>query len=121
MSIQILDGIRDGKMPTAFQMKIYHAVRKIPSGYVTTYKCLAESVGCRSYRAVGQALRVNPYAPDVPCHRVIASDLRIGGFQGENRGLAVERKKKMLASEGVIFRNGKLMAENRMFKFGRKE
>ncbi len=108
-------------MPTLFQMKIYNAVEKIPRGYVTTYKCIAGAVSCRSYRAVGRALGRNPYAPRVPCHRVITSDLRIGGFQGQHKGPAIEQKKKLLALEGVLFRNGKLIDESRVFQFGRKE
>ena len=103
--------------PTAFEERIYDAVRLIPSGMVTTYRKLGESVGCGSSQAVGQALRRNPYAPDVPCHRVVRSDRRIGGFAGEVEGPDIERKRALLATEGVFFGgDGKVEAE-RVFDF----
>ncbi|MBI3985983.1 MAG: MGMT family protein [Lentisphaerae bacterium] len=105
------------KSPTAFQKKVYAAVRRIPRGRVTTYRLLAECIGCRSCRAVGQALRRNPFAPAVPCHRVIASDLRIGGFSGKRSGREVVRKRKLLESEGVRFRAGRLREPSRVFRF----
>ena len=93
---------------TAFQRKVYKAVARIPRGRVTTYRLLAESIKCGSFRAVGQALRHNPFAPKVPCHRVIASDLTPGGFQGRRQGAAIRRKLRLLAREGVVFKKGKL-------------
>lgn len=55
---------------------------------------------------VGNALRANPFAPYIPCHRVIASDLSLGGFYGERvgpQGKQGKRKVKILASEGINF------------------
>lgn len=95
-------------MPTEFQERVYAAVRRIPRGRVTTYRRLADRIGCNSGRAVGQALKRNPYAPQTPCHRVIASDLTLGGFEGQGQGEAVAKKQRLLAEEGVAFRNGKL-------------
>jgi len=89
--------------PTLFQQKVYDACSRIPSGRVTTYQLLARSIGCGSARAVGQALRRNPYAPRVPCHRVIASDLTLGGYEGQKDSEALSRKIALLASEGVMF------------------
>lgn len=86
-------------------------------GRVTTYKHLADYLGCRSCRAVGQALKRNPYAPHVPCHRVIASDLTPGGFQGQCGHAADRRKLNLLAQEGVTFRAGKLAEPGRIFVF----
>jgi methylated-DNA-[protein]-cysteine S-methyltransferase len=106
------------RMITAFQNRIYEALQEVPRGRVTTYALLARRVGCGSPRAVGQALRRNPFAPEVPCHRVIASDLTIGGFQGERAGSSIEKKLKMLAAEGVSFRNGKLSEPARLYSFG---
>jgi methylated-DNA-[protein]-cysteine S-methyltransferase len=84
-------------------------VCRVPRGRVTTYKGVAEAVGCGSARAVGQALRVNPFAPKVPCHRVIASDLTLGGFQGKSSGSSVGRKRAILGDEGVKFgKDGRL-------------
>ena len=94
---------------TDFQRRTYEACRRIPKGRVTTYKLLAESMGCGSPRAVGQALRHNPYAPDVPCHRVIASDFTLGGFSGHTAGPEIDRKRLLLEAEGVQFtRDGRL-------------
>ncbi|MBI3026936.1 MGMT family protein, partial [Candidatus Woesearchaeota archaeon] len=54
-------------MPSeSFNEKIYELLKKVPKGKVTTYKELAHSAGTRAYRAVGQAMRCNPYAPIVP-------------------------------------------------------
>ena len=67
-------------MPTKFQSKVYEICRKIPEGKVTTYKAIAEAMGTKAYRAVGQALNRNPYAPRVPCHRVVNSKGHLHGF-----------------------------------------
>lgn len=105
------------KAITPFQQRVYEAVSRIPRGCVSTYKLVARHVGCGSPRAVGQALRVNPYAPDVPCHRVIAADLGIGGFMGKAAGATIRRKLGMLAAEGVRFREGRLVDAGRVFDF----
>ncbi|MDP3640290.1 MAG: MGMT family protein [Nanoarchaeota archaeon] len=73
---------------TEFERKVYALCRKIPEGKVTTYKSIAEALGTKAYRAVGQALKKNPYAPQVPCHRVIATDGSLGGYCGERSGAA---------------------------------
>ena len=93
---------------TRFQQSVYNSLVRIPSGRVTTYARLAAAIGCRSPRAVGQALRRNPFAPKVPCHRVIASDLTPGGFNGARSGEDLERKLRRLKAEGVLFRDGRL-------------
>ena len=65
---------------TKFQEKVYNVVKKIPKGQVLTYKEVARRMGSpRAYRAVGQALHKNPFK-EVPCHRVIRSDGKIGGY-----------------------------------------
>jgi methylated-DNA-[protein]-cysteine S-methyltransferase len=86
---------------TAFQRKVYDALCRIPPGRVVTYKSLAESIGCRSCQAVGQALRRNPYAPTVPCHRVVKTDLTLGGFFGHTTGPKLDEKRTLLQREGV--------------------
>lgn len=88
---------------TPFQRRVYQSAMRIPPGRVTTYGRLARLIGCRSARAVGQALRRNPFAPDVPCHRIIAGDLTLGGFSGQAAGPEIRRKRKLLESEGVAF------------------
>jgi methylated-DNA-[protein]-cysteine S-methyltransferase len=87
---------------------VYEATKRIPRGKVATYKFIANTIACNSPRAVGQALRVNPFAPEVPCHRVIASNLSIGGFFGEVSGEKISVKLALLAQEGVEFSEGKL-------------
>lgn len=91
--------------PTSFETKVYDAVQLIPKGKVTTYGLLGKYIDCRSPRAIGQALRRNPFAPDTPCHRVVAADLKIGGFSGVNEGEPIRRKRRLLEAEGVVFEN----------------
>jgi methylated-DNA-[protein]-cysteine S-methyltransferase len=67
---------------------------------VTTYLLLAKALNS-SPRAVGQALKNNPFAPEVPCHRVVASDGSLGGFMGKTKGVEMDKKVRLLASEGV--------------------
>lgn len=102
---------------TPFQRRVYEVLALIPKGRVMTYLGLARAVGCHSARAVGQALRRNPLAPVVPCHRVIKSDLTIGGYSGAREGEAVGRKLALLAAEGVLFVNGRLADPARVIEF----
>ncbi|MBU4460091.1 MAG: MGMT family protein [Verrucomicrobia bacterium] len=101
---------------TYFQQTVYNAIRSVPRGRVTTYALVGEAIGCRSPRAVGQALRRNPFAPKVPCHRVIASDLTPGGFNGARGGTEIIRKLRLLASEGVEFHAGRLADPSRVVR-----
>lgn len=102
--------------PTAFEEKVYDATRSIPRGKVTTYGILGRMIGCRSAQAIGQALQRNPFAPEVPCHRVIRGDLSIGGFFGATSGSDVKRKEEMLRKEGVTFPDGKLADESMLWE-----
>ncbi|GAA5482255.1 MGMT family protein [Haloferula sargassicola] len=92
-----------GNKPSLFAQSVYDALGGIPAGKVTTYKELARSIGCGSPRAVGQALRRNPDAPQVPCHRVVRTDGDLGGYQGRTRGESLARKESLLRGEGVEF------------------
>ena len=83
-----------------FAEKVYQAIKKIPAGRVATYSQIAALISNpKAVRAVGQALNKNPYAPQVPCHRVVASSGHLCGFA---KGL--ETKKKILQAEGIIIR-----------------
>ena len=71
---------------TPFMRAVYHIVAVIPRGRVMTYAQVARAIGHpNAVRAVGTALNRNPFAPAVPCHRVIRSDGTIGGFAGGTR------------------------------------
>ena len=75
----------------------------IPRGKITTYGLMAKYLSCGSPRAIGQALRRNPFAPETPCHRVVSGDLTIGGFFGTSKGTPIDRKRVLLEKEGVQF------------------
>ncbi len=121
MSRPVLKMTMEGSRPgrdragcTAFQRSVYEAVSRIPPGKVSTYAAIAAAIGCRSPRAVGQALKANPFAPEVPCHRVISSALTLGGFQGSTGGEELQRKRRLLAQEGVYFNaDGRLKEPSR--------
>lgn len=104
-----MDGIKDIKRMvreatdiTEFQRRVYLELLKVPRGETISYGELARRVGCSSAQAVGQALKRNPFAPDVPCHRVIAANGSIGGFHGEREGEMIERKRMLLREEREI-------------------
>lgn len=77
-----------------FKESVFEVVRKIPEGKTMTYKEVAEAAGSpNAFRAVGNILNTN-YDPNIPCHRVIRSDGKTGGY---NRG--AEKKKQLLKEE----------------------
>ena len=83
---------------TPFQRKVLEAVKTIPSGETRSYKWVAGRIGNpKAARAVGQSLKKNPYPGIIPCHRVIRSDGKLGGY---SKG--TQKKKKLLKKEGVI-------------------
>lgn len=84
---------------TEFQRRLFLELLRIPEGETISYGELARRIGCRSARAVGQALKRNPFAPEVPCHRVVASDGSLGGYMGQREGAMIERKRELLAKE----------------------
>jgi methylated-DNA-[protein]-cysteine S-methyltransferase len=90
--------------PINFREKCYQKLREVPSGYVTTYKSLALSLGSKAYRAVGTAMAKNPDIPNTPCHRAVCSDGRVGEY-----ALGAERKILLLESEGVEIKNKKVV------------
>ena len=82
---------------TEFQQAVYKAVLSIPYGQVRSYRWVARKIGNKTAaRAVGQALKKNPFVGIVPCHRVVASDGSLGGF---SRG--IRKKIEMLKKEKV--------------------
>jgi len=96
--------------PTKFESRVYEALCRVPAGKVLTYKTLGQAIGCASGQAIGNAMRRNPFAPEVPCHRVIPATLKLGGFMGDVIGQSIERKRELLEAEGVRFDDsGKLI------------
>ena len=84
---------------TDFQKKVWSEIKKIPKGKTITYKDLALKIGKpRAYRAVANACAKNPLLETIPCHRVVRCDGKMGGYKGKK---GIERKKKLLESEGV--------------------
>lgn len=84
------------RLPTTFERAVYAVVRRIPKGQTRSYRWVARQLGNPQLaRAVGNALHRNPYAPKVPCHRVVRSDGTLGGYA---RGAG--RKRALLAREG---------------------
>lgn len=101
-----MDDIRqkviESTMITPFQRKVYLELLNVPSGTTITYGELARRIGCGSAQAVGQALKRNPFAPEVPCHRVVAADGSLGGYNGKREGEQLERKRQLLYNEKMI-------------------
>ncbi len=103
---------------SSFSQRVYELCLVVPQGKVTTYKAIAEKLGTKSYRGVGQALRCNPFSPRVPCHRVVRCDGSLGGFMGWKEGGKVMEKKKLLEEEGVMIdADGKIDLERYGFFF----
>jgi len=97
---------------TPFERDVIIEVSKIPYGQIKTYKEIAKSLNSQAYRAVGTAIGKNPFPILVPCHRVIRSDGKIGGFRGgtemkveilKNEGIKIEALKIRIAD--IIFQN----------------
>lgn len=92
---------------TPFQKKVLTALCQVPKGKFTTYAALSKHLKACP-RSVGTALRDNPFAPEVPCHRVIATAGGIGGFRGSwgrngEAGKNDDKKRALLKEEGVRF------------------
>ena len=84
---------------TEFQLKVWAYLRKIPRGSVRTYAQVAKDLGKPlAIRAVANAIGKNPYAPKIPCHRVIRSDGSLGGYSGKG---GVKTKRFLLKKEGI--------------------
>ena len=97
-------------MKKSFAEKCYDVLRKVPKGRVTTYGAIAKALKSKAYRAVGTVMNKNPYAPEVPCHRVVNSGGEIGGFAG-----GVKAKIAILKGEGVFVKNGKVRDFEKIF------
>lgn len=101
-------------MPVSnFNESVYAICRLIPKGKVSTYQQIALALkNSRAVRAVGNALNRNPYAPQVPCHRVVKSNGQVGGFaSGSTKKIA------LLKQEGVIVKDGQIDLQKYLYTF----
>ena len=85
---------------TKFQLKVWKYLKSIPRGELRTYSQVAIAIKKpKAVRAVANAIGKNPYAPKIPCHRVIRSDGSLGGYSGKG---GIYTKRKLLKLEGVL-------------------
>jgi len=93
--------------------KVYEKLLQVPKGKVTTYSELAKAVGLKNgQRAIGRIMNKNPFPVIVPCHRVILSTGKIGGYAwGE------KIKTNMLSKEGVKIKKGKILDKDKIYRF----
>ena len=109
----------------SFYEKCYTVLKKVPKGKITTYKDIARALNSKAYRAVGTAMKKNPYAyaarewaggnispsERVPCHRVINSNGKLGGFAS-----GLKNKIKLLKSEGIEIKNNKIDLDKYLYR-----
>ena len=88
---------------TKFQIKVWTYLKRIPKGQIKTYKQVAIGINRpKSARAVANACGRNPYAPIIPCHRVVRTDGSLGGYSGKG---GIKTKIKLLKAEKSDFFN----------------
>ena len=93
------------------EKQVYKKLTEVPQGKVTTYCELAKAVGLKNgQRVIGQIMKKNPFPVIIPCHRVVKSDGKVGGYAyGENI------KKNMLQKEGIKIKDGKILDWNKKY------
>ena len=84
--------------------KIYEKLKEVPRGKIVTYKILAESIGTKAYRAVGNIMNKNKYPNKIPCYKVVNSDCSLGCYK-----LGKREKIKRLRKEGIKIKNNKIL------------
>lgn len=93
--------------------RVYKKLLEVPSGMVTTYGELAKAVGLKNgQRAIGRIMNKNPFPVIVPCHRVVLSSGKVGGY-----AWGQEIKANMLSKEGVQISKGKILDKDKIFRF----
>jgi methylated-DNA-[protein]-cysteine S-methyltransferase len=104
LSTKFEPDIRAGRIRPGmtFNERVWALTSRVPKGKVVTYRDIANALQTRGYRAVGNALNKNPFAPGVPCHRVVGSDGKLTGFAG-----GLPKKEQMLREEGVNVDRGR--------------
>ena len=92
------------RQETSFKEKVFKTVKKIPKGRILTYEMVAKLAGRpRAWRVVGNILNKNRDLK-IPCHRVIRSDGKVGGFNRETKN-----KISLLKAEGIVIRNRRVV------------
>jgi methylated-DNA-[protein]-cysteine S-methyltransferase len=93
--------------------RVYKKLLEVPKRKVTTYSELAKAVGLKNgQRSIGRMMNKNPFPVIIPCHRVILSDGKIGGYAwGE------KIKTNMLSKEGIKIKNGKILDNEKIYRF----
>ena len=96
------------------EQHVYKKLMNVPKGHVTTYGDLAKAVGLKNgQRIIGKIMNKNPYPVLVPCHRVVMSTGKLGGY-----AYGKHVKIKILSDEGVKIINGKIISfDKKLFKF----
>lgn len=93
------------KLISQFYQQVYEATSLVPRGRVSTYASVARFLGKpKAARAVGNALHANPFAPKVPCHRIVKSDGQVGDFVD-----GTKRKIEILSQEGIKCSGGRVL------------
>ena len=85
---------------TEFQINVWEEIKRIPKGQTRTYKEIALAIKKpKSSRAVANACGKNPFLIEIPCHRVIRSNGKLGGYSGKG---GIKQKRKLLKEEGAL-------------------
>lgn len=93
--------------------RVYTKLLEVPQGKVTTYAELGKAVGLiNGQRLIGRIMNKNPYPVIIPCHRVILSNGKVGGYAWGDKV-----KTKMLSKEGIKFKDGKILDSNVIHRF----
>ena len=101
------------ELPNNFDQRCYDLLLQIPKGKVTTYREIAHALGTKAYRAVGQAMNRNPNLLEVPCHRVVKNNGKVGGYATD-----LCRKLELLRQEGVyVSEYGQVALSNYLYIF----
>ena len=96
------------------EQKVFKKLLEVPKGQITTYGELSKAVGLKNgQRVIGKIMNQNPYPVIIPCHRVVMSTGKIGGYAyGEHI------KEKMLNDEGIEIKNGKILDwKSKVYRF----
>lgn len=102
-----------------FSEKVYALCKQVPKGKVTTYKEIANALGVKAFRAVGQVLKNNKHPEEIPCFKVVKSNGGLGGFKGKVGANCkeVKEKIKLLEKEGVDVKDNKINLGKYLHRF----